>query len=216
MSKSLIPILIELKKIQGRTEMDLEASKCNASKGPFSGQSHQSTSCVPLSALGNHISWSACKTSVIIIPPRAYTRHSSKLFALTAYPPREQRKPLFINFVDVTKASDTASQKSLYKVLEKIACPPFLLQQIFFFHKDMNVCIQLDGKTESFKMSSGIIQGCVLAPTLFAIYLRPSCNMPLMGFKSKPDLMDLFSIWKDWSQNNWWLKENCSSLMMLQ
>ena len=32
---------------------------------------------------------------------------------------REQRKPLFITFVDLTKAFDTTSLKSLYKILEK-------------------------------------------------------------------------------------------------
>ena len=33
----------------------------------------------------------------------------------------------------------------------------------------MNACIQFDGNT-SFKVRSGVKQGCVLAPTLFAFY----------------------------------------------
>ena len=46
---------------------------------------------------------------------------------------QEQRKPLFVTFVDLTKAFDTVSRKSLYKVLEKNGCPPILLQLIFSF-----------------------------------------------------------------------------------
>ena len=35
----------------------------------------------------------------------------------------------------------------------------------------MNACIQFDGNTsESFKVRNGFKQGCVLAPTFFAIY----------------------------------------------
>ena len=39
---------------------------------------------------------------------------------------REQRKPLFITFLDLTKAVDTVSRKSLYKVLEnRLSTYPF-------------------------------------------------------------------------------------------
>ena len=37
---------------------------------------------------------------------------------------REQQKPLYIAFVDLTKAFDTVSRSGLYKILEKIGCPP--------------------------------------------------------------------------------------------
>ena len=58
------------------------------------------------------------------------------------------------------------------------------------------MCIQLGGNTsESFKLNSGIKQGCVLAPTLFAICIAA---LPLMGlrmeFTSEPGWMDLFSV----------------------
>ena len=46
---------------------------------------------------------------------------------------REQRKPPFITFVDLTKAFDTVSRKSIYNVLERIGCPPILLQLIISF-----------------------------------------------------------------------------------
>ena len=79
--------------------------------------------------------------------------------------------PLYIAFVDLTKAFDTVSRPSLYKVLKRIGCPPTLLQLIISFHEDMSACIQYeDCISDRFDVKSGVKQGCVLAPTLFGIY----------------------------------------------
>ena len=84
---------------------------------------------------------------------------------------REQQMPLYIAFVDLTKAFDTVSRPSLYKVLKRIGCPPTLLQLIISFHEDMTACIQYEGNiSDRFDVKSGVKQGCVLAPTLFGIY----------------------------------------------
>ena len=84
---------------------------------------------------------------------------------------REQQMPLYIAFVDLTKAFDTVSRPSLYKVLKRIGCPPTLLQLIISFHEDMTACIQYEGNiSDMFDVKSGVKQGCVLAPTLFGIY----------------------------------------------
>ena len=79
--------------------------------------------------------------------------------------------PLYMAFVDLTKAFDTVCRPALYKVLESIGCPPTLLSLIISFHEEMTACIQFDGSTSnSFSVNSGVKQGCVLAPTLFGIY----------------------------------------------
>lgn len=84
---------------------------------------------------------------------------------------REQRRPLIVAFVDLTKAFDTVSRPALYKVLGHIGCPPKLLRLVVAFHEDMNANIQFDGNSsDSFKVKSGVKQGCVLAPTLFGIF----------------------------------------------
>uniref|UniRef100_A0A0B7BRI9 Reverse transcriptase domain-containing protein n=1 Tax=Arion vulgaris TaxID=1028688 RepID=A0A0B7BRI9_9EUPU len=84
---------------------------------------------------------------------------------------REQSKPLCIAFVDLTKAFDTVSRPSLYKILKHIGCPPKLLQLIVSFHEGMKASIQFDGSTsDSFEVKSGVKQGCVLVPTLFGIF----------------------------------------------
>ena len=85
---------------------------------------------------------------------------------------REQNQPLYTAFIDLTKAFDTVSRSALYKVLDHVGCPPTLLSLIASFHNDMQAKIQFEGNlSESFPVNTGVKQGCVLAPTLFGIYL---------------------------------------------
>ena len=84
---------------------------------------------------------------------------------------REQQQPLFLAFVDLTKAFDLMSRSGLFQILQKIGCPPKLLAIIISFHKDMHSTVCFDGGTsDAFPVSSGVKQGCVLAPTLFGIF----------------------------------------------
>ena len=84
---------------------------------------------------------------------------------------REQQQPLYLAFVDLTKAFDLVSREGLFALLQKIGCPPKLLSVIKSFHQDMQGTVQFDGSSsESFPICSGVKQGCVLAPTLFGIF----------------------------------------------
>ena len=84
---------------------------------------------------------------------------------------REQRRPLHIAFVDLTKAFDLVDRRSLFTVLAKAGCPPTLLALIQSFHQGMQARVQFDGDiSDSFPIRRGVKQGCVLAPTLFGLY----------------------------------------------
>ncbi|XP_076030439.1 uncharacterized protein LOC143018741 [Oratosquilla oratoria] len=84
---------------------------------------------------------------------------------------REQRCPLYIAFIDLTKAFDLVSREGLFTLLQRIGCPPKLLRMISSFHEDMHVTVQYDGSySDPFPNRSGVKQGCVLAPTLFGIF----------------------------------------------
>ena len=84
---------------------------------------------------------------------------------------REQQKPLYIAFIDLTKAFDLVSRDGLFKILPTIGCPPRLLNIIKFFHSDMKGTVVFVGSTSAaFNIHSRVKQGCVLAPTLFGIF----------------------------------------------
>ncbi len=84
---------------------------------------------------------------------------------------REQRQPLYIAFIDLTKAFDLVSRKGLFTLLHRIGCPPNLLKMVTSFHDEMKGTVQYDGLySEAFLIRSGVKQGCVLALTLFGIF----------------------------------------------
>ena len=75
---------------------------------------------------------------------------------------REQRRPLFIAFIDLTKAFDLVSRRGLFNLLEKIGCPPKLLSVISSFHNNMKGTVNYDGATsQPFDIHSGVKQRCV-------------------------------------------------------
>ena len=79
--------------------------------------------------------------------------------------------PLYIAFIDLTKAFDLVSRDDLFKVLPKIGCPPKLQSMIASFQTDTKGTVQFNGSSsEPFEIRSGVKQGCVLAPTLFGIF----------------------------------------------
>ena len=79
--------------------------------------------------------------------------------------------PLYVAFFDLTKAFDLVSRKGLFRLLEKIGCPPKLRSMAVSFHENMKGTVVYDGSTsEPFPVCSGVKQGCVVAPTLFGIF----------------------------------------------
>ena len=84
---------------------------------------------------------------------------------------REQGKPLYLAFIDLTKVFDLVSRKGLFQLLEKIGCPPKLRSLVASFHEDMKGTVMHDGSCcDPFLIKSVVKQGCVVAPTLFGIF----------------------------------------------
>ena len=84
---------------------------------------------------------------------------------------REQRQPLYLAFIELTKAFDLVSRNGLFSLLQRFGCPPKLLCMIKSFHQDMHYTVQFDGSSsDSFPIRNGLKQGCVFAPTLFGIF----------------------------------------------
>ncbi|XP_076442022.1 uncharacterized protein LOC143281001 [Babylonia areolata] len=84
---------------------------------------------------------------------------------------REQNMGLYAAFVDLTKAFDTVCRDGLWKVLTKLGCPPKFLAVLKQLHEDQRGQVKCGGElSEPFPIGNGVKQGCVLAPTLFAIF----------------------------------------------
>ena len=56
-------------------------------------------------------------------------------------------KPLYVAFIDTTKAFDLMSRDGLIKILAKIVFPPSLLSIVKSFHDNMKGTVLYDGAT---------------------------------------------------------------------
>ena len=79
----------------------------------------------------------------------------------------EQNQPLYLAFIDLTKAFNLVSRDSLFKIIYYSN----LLSIVRSFHDGMMSTVQFDGDMSAeFGVKSGIKQGCILTPTLFDIF----------------------------------------------
>ena len=84
---------------------------------------------------------------------------------------KEHHQELYMVFIDLTKAFDTVSREALWKVLAKIGLPEKMINVICSFHDGMMASVQSDNdQSNTFEVTNGTKQGCVLAPVLFALF----------------------------------------------
>ena len=82
----------------------------------------------------------------------------------------KQHQDLHLLFIDLTKVFDTVNRAALWAILSKLGCPPRVVQIIRSFHDGMFCRVIENGDaSDPFPVSSGVKQGCVLAPTLFSL-----------------------------------------------
>jgi exonuclease III len=84
----------------------------------------------------------------------------------------EQNMELYMVFIDFTKAFDTVSREGLWSVLQKVGCTNKVNNLIRALHDGMQAqVVQGKDTSKGFAVTNGVKQGCVLAPTLFSMYL---------------------------------------------
>ena len=86
----------------------------------------------------------------------------------------EHDRPLYNAFVDFTKAFDTVGRIGLRTAVaaEEIWSPKKFITMKASLHTGMMVNVRNGGEvTDTFTITNGVKQGCVLAPTLFSIFL---------------------------------------------
>ena len=77
----------------------------------------------------------------------------------------EQDQPLYMVFVDFSKAFDTVGRTGLWQLLMKYGCPEKFTTMIEALHTGMMANVSVGGEvSESFSVTNVVKQGCVLAP----------------------------------------------------
>jgi len=85
---------------------------------------------------------------------------------------REQRRPLLYIFWDLKKAFDKVPRPAMWATLSRFGCPPLFVALVRELHEGMKARVSVAGTlSDAFSVTGGLRQGCVLAPTLFSLYL---------------------------------------------
>ncbi|KAK2162994.1 hypothetical protein NP493_1493g00012 [Ridgeia piscesae] len=84
----------------------------------------------------------------------------------------EQDRPLHMVFIVFSKAFDTVGRTGIWQLLRKYGCPEKFTTMIEALHTGLMANVNVGGEvSESFSVTNGAKQGCVLAATLFSIFL---------------------------------------------
>ena len=105
---------------------------------------------------------------------------------------RKKRIPLYVCFIDLSKAYDSVDRTLLWTVLARFGEPQIMISVIRQFHDGMRACVRLEDRVCSrwFAVEQGLRQGCVIAPLLFNIFFAAVINLASTRFKADKGIMD--------------------------
>ena len=84
----------------------------------------------------------------------------------------DQQLSLFTTFIDFKKAFDSIARKAMFKVLRHYGIPEPLVEAIKALYTNSKSAVYVDGHlTKEFEVTTGVLQGDVLAPFLFIIMI---------------------------------------------
>ena len=84
----------------------------------------------------------------------------------------EQQQSLYMVIIDLSKAFDTVDRSTLWTLLTRCGCPETFVKIIHEFHDGKAGAVSIGGSTTyPFEISHGLNEGCVLALTLFTLFM---------------------------------------------
>ena len=83
---------------------------------------------------------------------------------------KDQQLPLTVTFIDFKKAFDSINRKVMFAVLRHYGIPKALVDAIGVLYNNSRSAVMVDGSiSDPFDVTTGVLQGDVLAPFLFVI-----------------------------------------------
>ena len=93
--------------------------------------------------------------------------------------------PMYVWFLDVSKAFDCINHWKLFKVLIDRKYPANVIKLLVYWYQEQCICVKWDGMTsDTFPVCNGIKQGGILSPKFFNIYvdvLSQQLNKVMVG-----------------------------------
>ena len=106
---------------------------------------------------------------------------------------RKKRIPLYVCFIDLTKAYDSVDRTLLWTVLARFGVLQNIISVIRHFHEEaMRACAGLDDRVRSgwLAVEQGLRQGCVFVHLLYNIFFGAVINVASTRFKADRGIMD--------------------------
>ena len=85
----------------------------------------------------------------------------------------EKGSPIYMAFLDLSKAYDRLIHKKLFTILKKAGIPHYLIETIKSLYCNQKAYIKYNGhKSTEWNITQGVRQGAILSPLLFSIYIN--------------------------------------------
>ena len=99
------------------------------------------------------------------------TRDQIANICWTIQKPIEFQKNIYFCFIDYTKAFDRVDQNKLWKILNEMGIPDYLICLLRNLDAGQEATVRTGhGTTDWFQIGKGVPHGCILSPCLFNLY----------------------------------------------
>ena len=94
-------------------------------------------------------------------------------FGITGAGEAVTKTGMFASFIDFKKAYDRVDRRKLWRCLERMGLGGCLLAFIKAVYTDVSCEVKVgEGRSEPFKITCRLRQGCILSPLLFSLYIN--------------------------------------------